>query len=161
MVCLRMSRERLRLTTAQEVSRGAHSDVVPPPTLACRRQEYAALRRNPQEAAYNLGRAAHQMGLLHLAVPLYERALAEPGPDPGHTLDPDAGAAQQAGPPATAAAAAADGQDPAEPWLDGAGAPRAGALCLKREAAHNLAQLYRAIGAPGLARQVVRRYLVF
>lgn len=29
----------------------------------------------PQEAAYNMGRAAHQLGLLHLAVPLYERAL--------------------------------------------------------------------------------------
>lgn len=28
-----------------------------------------------QEAAYNMGRAAHQLGLLHLAVPLYERAL--------------------------------------------------------------------------------------
>jgi hypothetical protein len=92
------------------------------------------------------------MGLLHLAVPLYERALAEPGPDPGHTLDSEAG---------PAAAAAADGQDPAEPWLGGVGAPKASALCLKREAAHNLAQLYRATGAPGLARQLVRRYLVF
>ncbi len=131
------------------VSFGVYGDAAAAPTPASprRRQEYAALRRNPQEAAYNLGRAAHQMGLLHLAVPLYERALAEPGPDPGHTLDPNA--------------AAADGQDPAAPWLDGAGAPKASALCLKREAAHNLAQLYRATGAPGLARQLVRRYLVF
>lgn len=39
-------------------------------------QEYALRRRCVQEAAYNLGRAAHQLGLLHLAVPLYERALA-------------------------------------------------------------------------------------
>lgn len=32
-------------------------------------------RRNPQEAAYNLGRAAHHLGLLHIAVPYYERVL--------------------------------------------------------------------------------------
>ena len=46
-------------------------------------QEYAASRRNQQEAAYNIGRAAHQLGLLHLAAPFYERALAtEPPADP-------------------------------------------------------------------------------
>jgi general transcription factor 3C polypeptide 3 (transcription factor C subunit 4) len=31
---------------------------------------------NAQEAAYNMGRAAHQLGLLHLAAPFYEQALA-------------------------------------------------------------------------------------
>lgn len=31
---------------------------------------------NLQEAAYNMARAAQQLGLMHLAVPLYERALA-------------------------------------------------------------------------------------
>lgn len=29
-----------------------------------------------QEADFNLGRAYHQMGLLHLAVPYYEKALS-------------------------------------------------------------------------------------
>ncbi|PSC75147.1 general transcription factor 3C polypeptide 3 isoform X1 [Micractinium conductrix] len=43
-------------------------------------QEYSEARCNPQEAAYNLGRAAHQLGLLHLAVPYYERALQTPPP---------------------------------------------------------------------------------
>ena len=38
-------------------------------------------RRNPQEAAYNTARAAHHLGLLHIAVPYYERALEE-GPPP-------------------------------------------------------------------------------
>lgn len=38
-------------------------------------------RRNPQEAAYNLGRAAHHLGLLHIAVPYYERVL-ESAPPP-------------------------------------------------------------------------------
>ena len=34
-------------------------------------QEYASNRRNAQEAAYNLGRAAHRLGLLHVAAPLH------------------------------------------------------------------------------------------
>ncbi|EFN59685.1 hypothetical protein CHLNCDRAFT_133218 [Chlorella variabilis] len=38
-------------------------------------QEYGDARRNPQEAAYNTGRAAHHLGLLHIAVPYYERVL--------------------------------------------------------------------------------------
>ncbi|PRW60262.1 general transcription factor 3C polypeptide 3 isoform X1 [Chlorella sorokiniana] len=44
-------------------------------------QEYGDCRRNPQEAAYNLGRAAHHLGLLHIAVPYYERVL-ESAPPP-------------------------------------------------------------------------------
>lgn len=32
---------------------------------------------------------------------------------------------------------------------------------LAREAAHNLALIYRASGSPGLARQVLRRHLTF
>lgn len=38
-------------------------------------QEYAAARGSPQEAAYNLGRAAQQLGLFHIAVPYYQQAL--------------------------------------------------------------------------------------
>ena len=49
-------------------------------------QEYAVQRCNDQEAAYNLGRAAHQLELLHIAVPFYERALAtQPPIDSGIT----------------------------------------------------------------------------
>ena len=38
-------------------------------------QAYQAARRVPQEAAYNLARAAHELNLLHVAVPFYEQAL--------------------------------------------------------------------------------------
>ncbi len=49
-------------------------------------QEYVMQRCNDQEAAYNLGRAAHQLELLHIAVPFYERALAtQPPIDSGIT----------------------------------------------------------------------------
>ena len=51
-------------------------------------QEYSLLRGNEQEAAYNMGRAAHQLGLLHLAVPLYERALAAKPPAPSEGQSP-------------------------------------------------------------------------
>lgn len=39
-------------------------------------QEYAKHREHAQEAAYNLGRAAHQLGLLHIAVQYYQKCLA-------------------------------------------------------------------------------------
>ena len=39
-------------------------------------QNYAKRRGNQQEGFYNLGRAAHQVGLLHLAAPWYQRCLA-------------------------------------------------------------------------------------
>ena len=38
-------------------------------------QEYAVHRGDPSEAAYNMGRAAHQLGLHSLAVTLYHTAL--------------------------------------------------------------------------------------
>ncbi|KAL4427748.1 hypothetical protein ABPG75_001837 [Micractinium tetrahymenae] len=85
-------------------------------------QEYGDARCNAQEAAYNLGRAAHQLGLLHIAAPFYERVL-ETGPPPGA---------------ASAAGAAYD---------------------LRREAAHNLALIYRRSGANPLARQLLRQHL--
>lgn len=74
-----------------------------------------------QEASYNLARAAQHLGLAHVAVPLYERALrAAPPP-------------QQA-------------QQP-------------GAADLRREAAHNLALIYRESGSNALARAVIREHL--
>ena len=42
-------------------------------------QRYGALRGNPAEASYNCARALHHLGLVHLAAPLYERALEEAG----------------------------------------------------------------------------------
>ena len=39
-----------------------------------------------QEAEYNIGRALHQLGLLHLALPYYERAMHVAGVSPRHDL---------------------------------------------------------------------------
>ena len=50
-------------------------------------QEYAEQRGSEQEACYNLGRAAHQLGLLHVAVPFYERALAAQPPPKSSSAD--------------------------------------------------------------------------
>jgi general transcription factor 3C polypeptide 3 (transcription factor C subunit 4) len=74
-----------------------------------------------QEASYNLARAAQHLGLAHVAVPLYERALRAAPPQ------------QQA-------------QQP-------------GAADLRREAAHNLALIYRESGSNALARAVIREHL--
>ena len=46
---------------------------------------YSRLRKRdqPQEVAYNMGRAYHHLGLPHLAVPCYMEALLEPPGDAG------------------------------------------------------------------------------
>jgi len=77
-------------------------------------REYSTQSQRPQEAAYNMGRAAHQLGLLHLAVPLYETALRETG--------------------------------------------NSAATDLRREAAHNLALIYKRSGAHALARRLLRQH---
>jgi general transcription factor 3C polypeptide 3 (transcription factor C subunit 4) len=44
--------------------------------------QYFKLRNKNMEATYNIARAFHQLGLVHLAVPYYERVLAmEDDPD--------------------------------------------------------------------------------
>ena len=50
-------------------------------------QEYAEQRCSEQEACYNFGRAAHQLGLLHVALPFYERALAAEPPSESSFAD--------------------------------------------------------------------------
>lgn len=47
-------------------------------------REYSVVCGRPQESKYNMARAAHQLGLLHLAVPLYEAALKETDILEGH-----------------------------------------------------------------------------
>eukprot|EP00741_Cyanophora_paradoxa_P002683 tig00000615_g2603.t1 len=80
---------------------------------------YAALRgRETPEALYNLARAHHQLGLLQLAVPFYERCLAR---------------------------CCAPSSRPTQ--------------SLAREAAHNLALIYRASGNAPLALALMREYL--
>ena len=50
-------------------------------------QRYAALRGHPAEASYNCARALHHLGLLHLAAPVYERALEEAADGGGGSAD--------------------------------------------------------------------------
>ena len=92
-------------------------------------QRYASLRTNKQEAFYNLGRAAHQLNLTHLAVPWYQQALsAEPAKaftTLGDTLAED----------------------------------RESHTDLTRVIAYNLAQIYIASGSEALARKVMRDHL--
>jgi len=92
--------------------------------------KYRSKRDNPQEAAYNMGRAAHQLGLMHVAIPFYEQALA------------------------LKACIGQGGEVEEEP--DEEEQARSD-LC--REAAHNLVMIYKATGAMELAREVLHRHL--
>ena len=97
-------------------------------------------RQHPWEAAYNIGRAAHQLGLVHLAVPYYESVLA-------HTPTPSAAAG--------VGGAGGEGPDGLAPEV----AAATGSMDLRREAAHNLALIYSSSGAHELAREVLREHL--
>ncbi|KAK9821168.1 hypothetical protein WJX74_003771 [Apatococcus lobatus] len=122
-------------------------------------QEYALHRGDPSEAAYNMGRAAHQLGLHSLAVTLYQTAL-QSATDPSAT-------AGQAGCQKTLteemhqqdADEMMDGQQP----TNGAAAPTSAVLSnqpsMQREAAYNLSLIYQASGADDLAREVLRLHL--
>ncbi len=135
-------------------------------TLSCP----APRRRNPQEAAYNLGRAAHHLGLLHIAVPYYERVL-ESAPPPSAAaagalccafvwafrlgrvlwkgrLRPAARCA-----PATRPRAFTSAVPPPPALLAGP------SFDLRRDAAFNLSLIYKSSGADALARQLLRQHL--
>ncbi|KAG2491648.1 hypothetical protein HYH03_010018 [Edaphochlamys debaryana] len=106
-----------------------------------------------QEAAYNLGRAAHQLGLTHIAHHYYEAALAAPPPAP-----PSAADGASAGPYGAPAGPWA-GSGLAS-WASGPAAAAERTWDLRREAAHNLVALYKSSGATALAREVMMKYLV-
>jgi general transcription factor 3C polypeptide 3 (transcription factor C subunit 4) len=106
-------------------------------------QMYEQQRGNLHESSYNIGRAAHQLGLLHIAQHYYEKALAAAPDQSGFGMGVDG-----MGP--TAAATVGSGLQ---------GTPSSQSLNLTREIAHNLALIYRASGAPLLAKQLYRQYL--
>jgi hypothetical protein len=117
------------------------------------------------EAAFNLGRASHAVGLLHLAVAHYERVLELADEHAVHDADVANGAAddvthQMGRMTVGAAGGAVDAAASkcASHTNDAVQRVRA-AASLSREAAHNLALIYRGSGAPELARRVLRRYL--
>lgn len=109
-------------------------------------QEYGRTAQNPIEASYNAGRIAHQCSLLHLAVPLYKEALwhhDQQSLDNMEKLELDDGTISNF-------ATSMKSSKQSESTRD-----------LSREAAFNLALLFRESGALELARDVMRRYLVF
>jgi hypothetical protein len=144
-------------------------------------------RPSPQEAAYNIARAAHHLNLLHIALPFYERVLETPPPAarPGLAAAAPArpprpqgqapaaglaagssGGAGEALPDSAAAAAAAAVAGEGGEGGEGGAVPRAGAPVpqlskydLRREAAYNLSLIYRSSGADELAREVLRTHL--
>jgi general transcription factor 3C polypeptide 3 (transcription factor C subunit 4) len=77
-----------------------------------------------------MGRAAQQLGLMHLALEFYNRVLETEPP-----------------PPEQGQLGRGRGPGPARD------------LDLRREAAHNMALIYRASGADELAREVLRQHL--
>ncbi|GFH29305.1 uncharacterized protein HaLaN_27943, partial [Haematococcus lacustris] len=97
-------------------------------------QMYERQRGNLHESSYNIGRAAHQLGLSHIAHHYYQRSLAAA---PQHDED-DAGCSPS-------------DQSP-DRW--GLGGPPPSSLDLSREVAHNLALLYKQSGAIHLAQDV-------
>ena len=122
-----------------------------------------------QEAAYNMGRAAHQLGLNHIASHCYTKALLLstsgmsscggghagtefPDPSPRREIDSESvrgtGSSRE-----TASVSAVD---------KGMGSPAEFTKGpLSPEAAHNLAMIYASSGSGDLAREVYRSFLVF
>ena len=83
------------------------------------------------EVAYNLGRAAHQIGLLHVAEAYYNKVLKLSEIQQQQEAGDQSGGGCQAGE----------------------------TYGIQREAAYNLSLIYQGSGAQELARKVVRRYL--
>lgn len=88
-----------------------------------------------QERNYNMGRAYHQIGLVHLAVPYYERVLAN-------------FEKREISESRYSSAETSSTQLPPH--------ARSG---LRREAAYNLVQIYKASGSLRVARHIMRKHL--
>lgn len=92
-------------------------------------QEYAQYREEALESNYNLGRAAHHLGLVHVAVQYYHKCLnSKPHGASVHATE------------------------------EGSGVPMHNAT-LRREAAFNLSLILRGAGADELARQVLQQHV--
>ncbi|KAJ4458522.1 putative transcription factor IIIC-gamma subunit [Paratrimastix pyriformis] len=88
-------------------------------------QQYAQRRHKPDEVFYNLGRALHQLGLFHLALPLYERSLRAAAQAPS-VLRAAPGGPEAAAPPS-----------------------------MRLEAQYNLALIHREGGERAMARHIL------
>ncbi|KAL3150393.1 hypothetical protein ABBQ32_000232 [Trebouxia sp. C0010 RCD-2024] len=92
-------------------------------------QEYAQYREDALESNYNVGRAAHHLGLVHIAAQYYQKCLNSTSSLPSSPANED-----------------------------GQGLSLHAAT-LMREAAFNLSLIYRGAGADDLARQVLRQHV--
>jgi hypothetical protein len=123
------------------------------------------------EASYNLGRAAHRIGLLHVAVAHYERVL-QLADEEAATAAADGAARQLQGlsiqQQQQQQQSADDMQVDTAPTTqqqqrqnDNQGVEGLHNLSqgLAREAAHNLVLIYKGSGAHDLARLIMRQYL--
>lgn len=110
-------------------------------------QEYGRATRNPVEASYNAGRIAHQCSLLHIAVPLYKEAIMHHEQESIQNLENlelgNMSISKFASSCLNPHSSETHAQD------------------ISREAAFNLALIFRDSGSPELAKDVMRRYLVF
>lgn len=110
-------------------------------------QEYGRATGNPVETSYNAGRIAHQCSLLHVAVPLYKEALMYhdvSSMEHVEKLEQNDETVSRFAPPCSHLnPSTSTKQD------------------LSIEAAFNLALILRDSGSPELARDVMKRYLVF
>jgi len=103
-----------------------------------------------QEAAYNMGRAAHHLGLNHVASHFYKKALLNSCGEGHRNLD-----GLPAGPSSEREmeVSLTDAAEFTESSI---------ARCpLSPESAHNLALIYASSGSEPLARELYRTYLVF
>ena len=124
-----------------------------------------------QEAAYNMGRAAHQLGLNHIASHCYTKALLLqstsggmvsmdcggyagndfPGPSSSREVNRETFRDTDSGEMATVSAVEVGMVSPVVVTKGP----------LSPEAAHNLAMIYASSGSGDLAREVYRSFLVF
>ncbi|CAG8517969.1 13782_t:CDS:10 [Funneliformis caledonium] len=92
------------------------------------------------QAEYNLGRAFHELGLYHLAVPHYERCLELPSLQQVFS--------EQKG----------KGKSPEKTSKEYSIANDNDSTCLRRDAAYNLSMIYVENGSPGLAAVLLKKY---
>eukprot|EP01024_Parvocaulis_polyphysoides_P031277 TRINITY_DN28329_c5_g1_i1.p2 TRINITY_DN28329_c5_g1~~TRINITY_DN28329_c5_g1_i1.p2 ORF type:complete len:160 (+),score=21.51 TRINITY_DN28329_c5_g1_i1:2-481(+) len=93
-------------------------------------QKYYKRRHNKQEAAYNMGRAAHHLGLYDMAIRFYEEALSIQPDEKSRTTFKNF---------------------PNDPVIN---------TDIRMDAAHNLIQIYKRSGNFALCRQIMKKYLV-
>ncbi|ORX58729.1 TPR-like protein [Hesseltinella vesiculosa] len=103
---------------------------------------YCKLRGFNQESEYNMGRAYHGLGLVHLAVHHYERALVLPSAKKQGLIEP-----KSIDDVYTWPSPDMDEGDDEEDDTD-----------LKREAAYNLHLIYMTSGSPALAQILLMKY---